>query len=173
MADYRIRPATAADVEVLVHHRVAMFGEMGVAMDADAVARAFHHWLTRMLPAGIYRAWVVESPSGEVVGGGGVTLLPWPPGPQVLGDTLAFVYNIYTEPAHRRRGIARTIMETIHAWCRDAGITSAALNSSADGQPLYESLGYRARSNPMMVAVLTSPSPSPAPSPEPVDPSKI
>ena len=34
-------------------------------------------------------------------------------------------------------------MEAIHAWCRDAGIDVAALNASADGQPLYESMGYR------------------------------
>ena len=45
-------------------------------------------------------------------------------------------------------------MEAIHAWCREAGITTAALNSSADGQPLYESLGYRVRTNPMMMVSL-------------------
>ena len=34
-ADYRIRPATLADVDVLVHHRVAMFTDMGRPIDAD------------------------------------------------------------------------------------------------------------------------------------------
>ena len=45
-------------------------------------------------------------------------------------------------------------MGAIHGWCREAGIRAVALNSSADGQPLYESLGYQVRSNPMMVASL-------------------
>ncbi len=155
MPDYRIRPATLNDVEALVHHRVAMFTDMSTPMDADAVAHAFRIWVRRMLPAGTFRGWVVETPSGEIVGGGGITVLPWPPGPQFSGDRIAFVYNVYTEPGHRRRGLARRVMETIHAWCLEAGITSAALNSSAEGQPLYESLGYRIRTNPMMIVSLT------------------
>ena len=52
--------------------------------------------------------------------------------------------------AHRRRGLARLIMDTIHAWCRDAGITSVALNASEDGRPLYESMGYQVAPSPMM-----------------------
>ena len=30
---------------------------------------------------------------------------PGRPGPRYAGDRLAFVYNVYTEPAHRRRGL--------------------------------------------------------------------
>jgi len=154
MPEYRIRPATLDDVEVLVHHRVAMFKDMGTTMDANLVAPAFRDWVMRMLPTGTFRGWVVETPSGEIVAGGGITLLPWPPGPLSTGDQLAFVYNIYTEPAHRRRGVARRVMETIHAWCREAGILLVALNSSPEGQPLYESLGYQVRTNPMMICEL-------------------
>ena len=36
MPDYRIRPATLDDVNTLVHHRIAMFNEMGLAIDAGA-----------------------------------------------------------------------------------------------------------------------------------------
>jgi GNAT superfamily N-acetyltransferase len=162
MSSYRIRPASLDDIDVLVHHRVAMFRDMGTAMDADDLARHFRSWLAEMLPQGTYRGWVVEAPrdgagSGvpEVVAGAGITVLPWPPGPQFPGGTLAFVYNMYTEPPHRRRGLARMVMEAIHAWCRETGIPAAALNSSVEGQPLYESLGYRVRPNPMMVAILS------------------
>ena len=75
-----------------------------------------------MMPAGTYRAGSWKPTTGEIVAGGGITILPWPPGPRYRGDRLAFVYNVYTEPAHRRRGLARMVMEAIHAWCRDAGI---------------------------------------------------
>jgi GNAT superfamily N-acetyltransferase len=92
----------------------------------------------------------VETAEGRVVGGGGITVVPWPPGPRYAGDRLAFVYNVYVDAAHRRRGLARVVMDTIHAWCREAGITSMALNTSRDGQPLYESMGYVASPNPMM-----------------------
>jgi GNAT superfamily N-acetyltransferase len=151
MTDYRIRPATLADIDVLVHHRIAMFTDMGTAMDADGIASAFRNWLARMMPAGTYRGWLVETASREVVAGGGITLLPWPPGPRDLaGDRIAFVYNVYTEPAHRRRGLARLVMETVHAWCRVEGIPAVALNASDDGRSLYDAMGYQATPAPMM-----------------------
>ena len=149
--DYRVRPATLADIDDLVRHRIGMFTDMGVPLDVKALDPAFRVWLGEMMPAGTYRAWLAEAADdGEVAGGGGITILPWPPGPRYVGDRLAFVYNVYTEPMHRRRGLARLIMDTIHAWCRDAGITSMALNASGDGKPLYESMGYAESPSPMM-----------------------
>jgi GNAT superfamily N-acetyltransferase len=149
MPEYRIRPATLDDIDTLVHHRIAMFTDMGTSMDAESVAPAFREWVARLLAEGTYRGWVAETDSGEIVAGGGVTLLPWPPGPVSTGGRLAFVYNVYTEPPHRSRGLARRVMEAIHASCREDGILLAALNSSPEGQPLYESLGYQVRTNPI------------------------
>ena len=139
-----------ADVDVLVRHRILMFTEMGVPLDAAELDQAFRAWLAGMLPAGTYRAWLAEDAAGDVAGGGGITIIPWPPGPRYVGDRLAFVYNVYTEAAHRRRGLARLVMDTIHAWCRDEGISSMALNASTEGQPLYKSMGYAESSSPMM-----------------------
>jgi GNAT superfamily N-acetyltransferase len=152
--DYRLRPATLADQDALVHHRIAMFADMGVPLDAETLDPAFRSWLGRMMPAGTYRAWLVETPGGAIVGGGGMTIVPWPPGPRYLGDRLAFVYNVYTEPAHRGRGLARLVMTAIHDWCRAEGITSLALNASEAGGPLYSSLGYTVTASPMMFFAL-------------------
>jgi GNAT superfamily N-acetyltransferase len=148
--DYRVRAATLADADILVRHRIAMFADMGVVFQAHEFDRAFRVWLADVMPAGTYRAWLADAANGEVAGGGGITIIPWPPGPRYAGDRLAFVYNVYTEPAHRRRGLARLIMETIHAWCRAEGIGSMALNASRDGKPLYEAMGYAESASPMM-----------------------
>ena len=152
---YHIRPATLADRATLVHHRVAMFTDMGLPIVGGAVAERFGRWLDEMMPAGTYHAWVVETADGDVVGGGGLTLLPWPPGPHYVVDRIAFVYNVYTEQDHRRRGLARMVMDTIHTWCRETGITSVVLNASEDGRPLYESMGYSVTTSPMMFRSLT------------------
>ena len=150
MSDYRVRVATHADAEAIVRHRIGMFEDMGVEMDRGLTARSFGRWLDHALLSGLYRAWVVETGTGEIVAGGGITVLPWPPGPRYPGEQLAFVYNLYTDPAHRRRGLGRQIMDAIHSWCREAGISSLALNASDAGRPLYESLGYRVSPSPMM-----------------------
>ena len=154
MSAYAIRPATLGDLDALVHHRVAMFTEMGLAVDEPALRSAYAGWLQAAMPAGDYLAWVAEA-AGEVAAGAGISLLRWPPGPRPApGDRLAFVYNVYTEPAHRKRGLARSLMETIHAWCAAHGIPWLALNAAADARHLYESMGYVAAPSPMMYKML-------------------
>ena len=82
---YRVRVATLDDVEMLVRHRVGMFTDMGVPLDAPALDTAFRAWLADMMPAGSYRAWLVETGAGDIAAGGGITVLPWPPGPRYMG----------------------------------------------------------------------------------------
>lgn len=152
---YRVRPATLEDLDVLIRHRLAMFTDMGRTVDAAVLAREFRSWLMENMPGGSYRAWLVEDDGGSIAAGGGATIIPWPPGPQYMGHALAFVYNVYTEPGHRRRGVARQLMETIHGWCREHDVTSIALNASRDGQRLYESMGYVVTPSPMMFFSVT------------------
>jgi len=127
-----------------------MFTDMGVPLDAPLLETSFRAWLAETMPGGTYRAWLAEDTADGIVAGGGITILPWPPGPRYIGSRLAFVYNVYTEPTHRRRGLARLIMDAIHRWCRDNGIASVALNASRDGLPLYQSMGYVESPAPMM-----------------------
>ena len=167
MPIYTVRRASLDDMPVLVRHRIRMFADMGVLDESDAnadrLADDFREWLEGMMPAGTYVAWLVENgdaPSTapleeRIVSGGGATLLPWPPGPRYSSGRLAFVYNVYTEVPHRGRGLARRVMEAIHAFCREERIGSLALNASEFGQPLYDSLGYRVAHSPMMFLSLT------------------
>jgi GNAT superfamily N-acetyltransferase len=151
MLDYRVRQATLDDIDVLVRHRLAMFTDMGREFDAQLIAQMFRDWVRAMLIAGDYHAWLCETATGEVAAGAGLSLIKWPPGPSpIRGDRAAFVYNVYTEHAHRRRGLARRLMETLHAWCAQHGVGAIALNASGDAQRLYESLGYQVAASPMM-----------------------
>lgn len=127
-----------------------MFADMQVTCDEAAVDAAFTEWLHVHLAAGTYQAWLVESADGAVVAGGGITLLTWPPGPREISGRFPIVYNVYTEPAHRRKGLARAVMEAIHTWCREQGYRSIGLAASDEGKTLYESLGYRASPQPYM-----------------------
>ena len=153
MASYLVRPATLADIDVLVEHRKAMFIDMGSSPD-PAMDRLFRAWLQDAMPLEVYRAWLAVDATGEVAAGGGITVLPWPPGPQSMTGRAAFAYNGYTEPRHRRRGLGRMVMEAVHAWCRDHGVGAVMLNASAAGQPLYRSMGYDRTVSPMMLRSL-------------------
>jgi predicted GNAT family acetyltransferase len=54
------------------------------------------------------------------------------------------IVNVYTEPDHRRRGLARRLMVTMLDWLRQEGYGTVSLHASDYGRALYESLGFRA-----------------------------
>jgi len=147
---HRIRPATIDDIARLVAHREGMFREMGVPCDFDRMAPSYARWLRQAIPGGTYRGWVVDAEGQGVVAGAGLIVMPWSPGPLVMDPRMAFVFNVYTAPAQRGQGLARRLMDTLHAWCRAEGIERLALNASAAGLPLYESMGYAPYAEPMM-----------------------
>lgn len=137
---YAIRRATLADVAVIARHRRAMFEEIGSTQNLDVVERAFADWLPSRLDA-TYFHWLATH-DARPIGSAGVLLLDWPPSPRDPRGGLGFIYNVYVERAHRRRGIARATLELLHQWAHDRGIGALALHASDDGRPLYEALGY-------------------------------
>ena len=147
---YGLREAAVTDVDTIVDHRLRMFREMGIVLDEPRLREAFTTWLGSMMPAGVYRGWLVDTAAREVVAGGGITILPWPPGPRDFSGQLPIIYNVYTNPDHRGRGLARRIMEAIHTWCRSSGHRLVGLAASDAGRLLYAGLGYEVSRQPYM-----------------------
>lgn len=143
-AEVRIRPAGLDDVPHLLHHRRSMYEAMGHRDGEllDEVLRVSEIYFRRALPAGRYRGWVAEADGGRVVAGGGVVINDWPAHPRETMPSRVWILNMYVEPAFRRRGIARRLMETMIAWCREAGYRNVSLHASAEGRPLYQSMGF-------------------------------
>jgi GNAT superfamily N-acetyltransferase len=142
--NYTIRQATVTDAPIIVHHRRAMFTDMGLAdpndpAGLDAMEATFAPYVTRALGNG----WLAETDGGCVVAGGGLIVHEWPARPGNPSDPhRAYILNVYTEPDHRKRGLARRIVMTILAWCRAEGFKAVSLHASTFGRPLYESLGF-------------------------------
>lgn len=140
---YTVRRATSVDIPILVHHRAAMFGEMGEEGDYPTMRDKFAEWLERTIPAEVYRAWVVCDEGGVVVAGCGLILMDRAPNPSNMTPYSAYVYNVFVEPEHRQRGLARRLMEEIHTWCRANHIGLVSLHASSFGKHLYETMGYK------------------------------
>ena len=139
-AGYPVRRATLADTATIAWHRRAMFEDIGAAQNLDRVERAFAEWLPSRLDQ-TYFHWLAEH-GGQPIGSAGVLLLDWPPSPRDPRGGLGFIYTVYVEPAHRRRGVARGMLEVLHQWARERDLGALALHASEDGRPLYETLGY-------------------------------
>ncbi len=121
-----------------------MFEDMGYrdARALDAMQAAAGPFLADGLADGSYHGFLVEDGQGHVVAGGGVALVPFQPHPRDPSSRRAFILNMFTEPEHRRRGLARRLLETMLAWCREQGFKAVSLHASDAGRPLYEALGF-------------------------------
>jgi ribosomal protein S18 acetylase RimI-like enzyme len=143
MSDYRVRRATIDDAEVIARHRTAMFREMGVAGGApEAVEIATRERLRREIPSGEYVGWLAESREQPVAGAGVLLHQYYPSVSNPRGRPTAYILNVYTEPEHRRRGLARRLVEEIFDWCAVHDIPRASLHFSDSGRELYEQLGF-------------------------------
>ena len=147
---YTIRPATIADIPHIVAHREQMFRDMGIPAEFEDMAVAMALWLRHAIPAKTYLGWLAVAGGGEIAGGGGLIVIPWPPGPMTMDPRCGFVFNVFTAPPHRQQGLGRRLMDAMHDWCRAEGIERVVLNASTFGKPLYESMGYVVTDEPMM-----------------------
>jgi GNAT superfamily N-acetyltransferase len=141
---YTLRQAGLADLQHIMRHRRQMFYDMGFtdAAALESMRETSEPLIARGLAEGFYLGWLAETDGGQVVAGGGVYLAPWPSHPRGVQTRRAEIVNVYTEPEHRRRGLARLLMSAMLDWCRASGLHAVVLHASGDGRQLYESLGF-------------------------------
>jgi|SRR5579872_1953878 len=141
-----IRPATldACDLETIVRHRRAMFHDMGHddELALDMMSAKFREWLRPKMASGEYLAWFAVADDGSIAAGAGLWLMDWPP--HIIGKAQqrGNILNVYTEPAHRKKGMARALMVAALGWCEEKVIDVVILHASPHGGALYEKLGF-------------------------------
>ena len=143
-----VRPASldVLDLDAAVHHRRAMFRDMGYTdeLALDGMSARFRPWLRRKMEAGEYLAWFALAPDASIAAGLGLWLMDWPPHLVGAGSVRGNILNVYTEPEHRRQGLARGLMQVALDWCAANRVDVVILHASEEGRALYESLGFEA-----------------------------
>ncbi len=144
-AEFRLREATSADLGVILRQRRRMFEDDGFRDPAllEAIHASSETFIEQGLKQGFYHGWLAEDAAGRVVAGGGVIVHPWPGQPANPQGRRAYILNVYTEPDYRRRGLARSILQAMVAWCRQEGFASVVLHASAQGRAHYEAMGFK------------------------------
>lgn len=67
---------------------------------------------------------------------------------------VGFVFSVATDPDARRRGYARACTTALLEWFRGRGVRRVQLTASAEAEPLYISLGFRPKPNPLLELAL-------------------
>lgn len=72
------------------------------------------------------------------------------PGPRLPDGRLGYVTSVFTDPAYRRRGYSRAIMQGLLRWFRERDVGRVDLHASVDGEPLYRALGFEDHPDPSL-----------------------
>ncbi len=154
-----IRPATlvGSDLETIVYHRRAIYWEAGYRDERalDTMGAAYRLWLRGKRESGQYLAWFALAPDSSITAGVGLWLTDSPPNLFASGRWRGNLVNVYTEPPHRRRGVARALIEGALDWCQGHQIDMIVLHSTPSGRALYESLGFTPGSEMRLIRPIT------------------
>lgn len=151
---FEIRLAGVSDSALIASHRARMFQEMDLvpAPLFEGYRAQCESRLRAMLETGEYVGWLAlpNESCGRIVASAGVQLrsvLPHPvegPGGEIslAEGRHAIILNVFTEPAWRRQGVAKLLIEHIIAWARAERLDRLVLHASDEGRLLYEKMGF-------------------------------
>ena len=128
------RALVADDLELICRHRYEMFREAGREPAVlDRMTPAFRTWLQPRLVDGTYFGFITLD-GDTPVAGIGLMEIDWPPHPlHPEQDRRGYVLNVYVEPSHRQRGIARMLMDRAEAAFSERGLPYAILHATQMG----------------------------------------
>jgi ribosomal protein S18 acetylase RimI-like enzyme len=146
-----IRAVGPEDLDLICHHREEMFRDAGSDERSLAVmTENFRLWLKPRLADGSYFGFILTA-AGQPAAGVGLMLIDWPPHPMhPAQDRRGYVLNLFVEPEHRRKGLARRLMQLAEDELSGRGVSLLVLHATEKGRPLYSDLGWTAGSAEMI-----------------------
>ena len=136
--------ATLADLDILTETRIEVLraaNRLDASADMTQVERATLAYYRSALADGSHTAYLVFD-RDVFVGAGGVSYYAVMPTYHNPTGRKAYIMNMYTRPAYRRRGIAARTLDLLVQDARGLGVHAISLEATSMGRPLYEAYGF-------------------------------
>ncbi len=136
--------ASIGDVELLTKTRVEVLrsaNQLPADADMSEVEEETRRYYQKALCDGTHIAYLVFD-GAHFAGAGGVSFFQVAPTYHNPSGKKAYIMNMYTAPAYRRKGIAAQTLDLLVRDSRERGITAISLEATDMGRPLYEKYGF-------------------------------
>lgn len=134
------RPARTEEIDQLAKLRKQQLLDEGQTPDCNMDGE-LHTFFVQGMQNDTLVEWVAEE-NGELVATAALIFYPFPPSFTNPGGVRGYVANVYTSPAFRGRGIARTLLQQLLGVAKQRGVSMLMLSASVMGRPVYEKLGF-------------------------------
>ena len=142
--DLIYKRATSEDIDILTKTRIEVLraaNQLSDDIDMSEVEKESYNYYQKALCDGSHIAYLVFD-GKRFVGAGGVSFFQVMPTYHNPSGNKAYIMNMYTNPAYRRRGIAAKTLDMLINDTENKGITAISLEATDMGRPLYEKYGF-------------------------------
>lgn len=142
--DLVFKRAKPEDIEILTKTRIEVLkaaNQLPDDTDMSKVERETYNYYKMALRDGSHIAYLVFD-ADRFVGAGGVSFFQVMPTYHNPSGNKAYIMNMYTHPAYRRKGIALKTLDLLVKDVKNKGVTAISLEATDMGRPLYEKYGF-------------------------------
>ena len=133
------------DVKRLVELRLAYLLDQNAKEclgNLDLLTKKLHEYFEKAIGNGEVVAVVAEEQQ-KICAVAMLSIAERPPRTAVDSGRVGTIYNVYTYPEYRRRGLATAVMKELLIEAEKLELSSVDLLASEQGKYLYEKLGFR------------------------------
>ncbi len=138
--DIQYRKLTEQDLESFIRVRIAQLREEGASEEID-LAPALRDYYTRHMADGTFVSWLALD-RGRIIGTSGMSFVEKPPYFGCPSGKIGLLSSMYTDPDHRRKGIARELLRRVVEEARVFGCGTVQITASDMGVKLYSACGF-------------------------------
>lgn len=141
---YFYKKAGIGDLEVLVATRTEVLRAANQLPDhtnMSVVEAESRKYYLGALENDTHAAYLVYD-GDKVIGAGGISFYEVMPTFHNTSGKKAYIMNMYTNPAYRRKGIAGRTLSLLLKEAEDRGISQITLEATQAGRPLYQKYGF-------------------------------
>ena len=140
----KVRKTVKEDIDLLIKiHMEYLFSEKGVSSSEEVqdIRTKLEEYFTEHLNKGFIA--IIAENENEVLATTFMSIVERPPLIAFSSYLVGTVYNVFTYPQHRGKGIATKVMTELLSQAKLLGVAAADLMATKKGKPLYENLGFR------------------------------
>ena len=143
------RRLTEADLDTFISIRIGQLREEGATEDFNLVP-ALKDYYHRHMADGTFISWLAVD-GDRIIGTSGMSFVEKPPYFSCPNGRIGLLSSMYTDPAFRRRGIARLLLSRVVEEARAYGCGAVQITASDMGVLLYTDFGFVKNGNFMQL----------------------
>lgn len=139
------RKLTGEDLGTFIQMRIRQLREEGATEEIDLVPALLDYY-GRHMADGTFVSWLALD-GDQIVGTSGMSFVEKPPYFGCPSGKIGLLSSMFTDPAYRRKGIARELLSRVVEEARAHGCGAVQITASDMGVLLYTDFGFKKNGN--------------------------